>query len=155
MAYDDGSSLGKTNDDFIEFDYSDKHKTKDKYKSKREIKQILKDKTKSSIRPNIEQNLGPDADEGSPDTGIWDEHQGYEESIGGGGGGGINAYNAAGSGMKSVFENIGSTAAGEAISEGSAAVAQNLLDQVVTPEDIDPRGPKGHGEDDLYSTSEK
>ena len=74
----DKSSLGKINDDFIAYDYTDQHKPikkRDRYVSKRKIKDILKQNTpKSSIRPHVEQNLGPDASEGSPDTGPWDEH---------------------------------------------------------------------------------
>ena len=38
------SSLGKSNDDFIAFDYTDKHKAKDKYVSKREAKKLLRQK---------------------------------------------------------------------------------------------------------------
>ena len=85
----DKSSLGKINDDFIKFDYTDEHKP---YKFKSNVQDILAKSTKSSIRPsddssredihssvysteaNVEQNLGPDASEGSPDTGPWDEH---------------------------------------------------------------------------------
>ncbi len=42
MAKKNNSSLGKSNDDFIEFDYTDKHKAKDKYVSKRKAKKLLK-----------------------------------------------------------------------------------------------------------------
>jgi|10_taG_2_1085330.scaffolds.fasta_scaffold108857_2 hypothetical protein len=42
MAKKNKSSLGKSNDDFIEFDYTDKHKAKNKYVSKRKAKKILK-----------------------------------------------------------------------------------------------------------------
>lgn len=53
MAEDD-SSLGKVNDDFIAFDYTDKHKPikrRKKYISKRKIKDIIKDNPpQSSIR---------------------------------------------------------------------------------------------------------
>ena len=186
MAEDNGSSLGRTNDDFIKFDYSDKHKA-DKYKSNRKIKQILKDKTKSSIRStsheSMHQNLGPDASTGSPDTGPWDEHQGgieenielgdYEKSIGGAGG--TSAFKASGDTLQSVFKNTASTAVKESTAEGlsqfmsnvlskqnpivgsllGAAGASGLKKKVVTPTDIDPRGPLGHSEEDPYSTSKK
>lgn len=49
MAKKNNSSLGKSNDDFIEFDYTDKHQADNKYVSKRKAKQILAaEKTKST-----------------------------------------------------------------------------------------------------------
>lgn len=52
----DKSSLGKINDDFIAFDYSDQHKPikkRDRYVSKRKIKDIIaSNPPQSSIRPS-------------------------------------------------------------------------------------------------------
>jgi len=155
MADENGSSLGKTNDDFIKFDYSDKHKAdKNRFKSKREIKQILKNKTNSSIRPN--NNLGPDADTGSPDTGPWDEHQeekpnlelgDYEKSYGGS----SNILSGAGTGMSEILSNTASTAAMSAIKAKLARPVIPKENTTINPGDIDPRGPLGHSEDDPYS----
>jgi len=166
MADENGSSLGKTNDDFIKFDYSDKHKAdKNRFKSKREIKQILKNKTNSSIRPN--NNLGPDADTGSPDTGPWDEHQ-VEGTTGASNkmielgdaeksyGGSSNILSGAGKGMSEIFSKMASTAALSAVSGKMLkdAMPRPVLPKeniTINPSDIDPRGPLGHSEDDPYS----
>jgi hypothetical protein len=42
MYKKNNSSLGKSNEDFVEFDYTDKHRAKDKYVSKRKAKKILR-----------------------------------------------------------------------------------------------------------------
>jgi len=160
MADENGSSLGKTNDDFIKFDYSDKHKAdKSRFKSKREIKQILKDKTKSSIRPNS--NLGPDASTGSPDTGPWDEHQEEKTNIELGDaeksyGGSSNILSGAGKSMSEIFSKMASTAALSAVSSKMLkdALPRPVIPKeniTINPSDIDPRGPLGHSEDDPYS----
>ncbi len=70
MAKKNNSSLQKSNEDFIEFDYTDKHQADNKYVSKRKAKKILNSgksplggtpnheilhrELKSSIRPTFQ-----------------------------------------------------------------------------------------------------
>ena len=51
MAKKNNSSLGKSNDDFIEFDYTDKHKAKNKYVSRGKAKNILKQQSVKPVAP--------------------------------------------------------------------------------------------------------
>tara|TARA_R110000824_G_C15088982_1_gene665146 strand:- start:557 stop:964 length:408 start_codon:yes stop_codon:yes gene_type:complete len=63
MYKKNNSSLGKSNEDFVEFDYTDKHRAKDKYVSKRKAKKILR---KAGAKKATE-------DSGAITTGIHDD----------------------------------------------------------------------------------
>ena len=56
MANKNNSSLGESNDDFIEFDYTDKHQADNKYVSKRRAKQILATEKTKSTEPMSHKN---------------------------------------------------------------------------------------------------
>lgn len=57
MAKKNNSSLGKSNDDFIEFDYTDKHQADNKYVSKRKAKKILAAEKTKSTEPMSHENM--------------------------------------------------------------------------------------------------